>query len=59
MTHGRILVQRRCSRQIIYAVNNQMIDSLCAFLANAGGEMTGVPPGALNAVQPGDIVNQR
>ena len=37
MTQGRVLVQRRASRQIIYAVNGAMIDSLCDFLGSAGG----------------------
>jgi ArsR family transcriptional regulator, arsenate/arsenite/antimonite-responsive transcriptional repressor len=38
MIHGRVLVQRRCSRQIIYAVNHEIMDALCKFLR--------VPPGA-------------
>ncbi len=36
MTQGKVLVQRRSSRQIIYAVNNEVINSLCNFLANQG-----------------------
>ena len=59
MTQGRILVQRRCSRQIIYAVNNQLMDSLCHFLANAGDEMISVPSIVLADRQTSDIVEQR
>jgi ArsR family transcriptional regulator, arsenate/arsenite/antimonite-responsive transcriptional repressor len=44
MTQGKVLVQRRASRQIIYAVNGQMIDSLCDFLANPGGEVIQLSP---------------
>ncbi|MDR3533125.1 MAG: transcriptional regulator [Rhodopila sp.] len=59
MTQGRVLVQRRSSRQIIYAVNNEIIDALCDFLANAGGQMIRLPPAALSARQSGDIIGER
>jgi ArsR family transcriptional regulator, arsenate/arsenite/antimonite-responsive transcriptional repressor len=44
MTQGKVLLQRRASRQIIYAVNGQMIDQLCGFLANPGGEIIQLSP---------------
>jgi hypothetical protein len=59
MTHSRILVQRRASRQIIYAINGCFIDSLCDFLASAGGDIIRVPPSALPTHQAGDIPDER
>jgi ArsR family transcriptional regulator len=50
MTQGKVLVQRRSSRQIIYAVNDQIIDSLCDFLANPGDETIRLSP--VGATQP-------
>jgi ArsR family transcriptional regulator len=44
MTQGRVLVQRRSSRQIIYAVNGEIIDALCDLLANPSGEEVPLPP---------------
>jgi ArsR family transcriptional regulator, arsenate/arsenite/antimonite-responsive transcriptional repressor len=43
MIHGRVLVQRRSSRLIIYAVNGEIMASLRDFLANAGATSS---PGA-------------
>jgi len=34
MTRAKVLVQRRSSRQIIYAANNEIMNSLCMFLEN-------------------------
>jgi DNA-binding transcriptional ArsR family regulator len=59
MTQARVLLQRRSSRQIIYAVNNEMIDALCDFLAHVGGEMIRLPPTVLSAHQAGDIIDER
>jgi ArsR family transcriptional regulator len=59
MTNGRILVQRRASRQIIYAINGGFIDSLCDFLTSAGGDIIHVPPAALPPYQAGDIADKR
>ncbi|MEA2740970.1 MAG: ArsR family transcriptional regulator, arsenate/arsenite/antimonite-responsive transcriptional [Acetobacteraceae bacterium] len=50
MTQGKILVQRRSSRQMIYAVNGEIIDSLCDFLANPTGETIRMPP--FRVIQP-------
>jgi ArsR family transcriptional regulator len=59
MIQGRILVQRRSSRQIIYAVNGRVIDSLCDFLSNAGGEIIRVPPTGLGIQQAADVIDER
>jgi ArsR family transcriptional regulator, arsenate/arsenite/antimonite-responsive transcriptional repressor len=59
MIQGGVLVQRRSSRQIIYAVNDELIDSLCDFLTNAGGGMMGVPPPVLVDCQPDNILSKR
>jgi ArsR family transcriptional regulator, arsenate/arsenite/antimonite-responsive transcriptional repressor len=37
MTHGRVLVQRRFSRQVIYAINEDVVGSLFHVLS---GEIT-------------------
>jgi DNA-binding transcriptional ArsR family regulator len=58
MTHGRILVQRRSGRQMKYAVNNDTIRSLCAFLATARGCVHGEPAPALPDCQPGNILGE-
>jgi ArsR family transcriptional regulator len=57
MTQGRILVQRRSSRQIIYAVNNETIVALWDFLA--GRELIQLAPAMLPVRQLGDIVSER
>ena len=57
MIHGRVLVQRRCSRQIIYAVNYEIMDALCKFLG--GAELIHLPSSALSVRQAGDIVSER
>lgn len=54
MTQGRVLIQRRSSRHIIYAVNNEVVDSLCEFLVR--GVMIQIVPGSLAAGQSGDIL---
>lgn len=59
MTHGGVLVQRRSSRQIIYAVNSKIIDSLRDFLANPGVEVNCLAPAALPDRQAGDILGER
>ena len=59
MIEGRILVQRRSSRQIIYAVNSGIIESLRIFLENAGHELNGPAPNGLLARQTGDVFDQR
>jgi len=50
MTQSKVLVQRRSSRQIIYAVNDQLISALCHFLANPEGEM--IQSSTVHAIQP-------
>jgi ArsR family transcriptional regulator, arsenate/arsenite/antimonite-responsive transcriptional repressor len=57
MTHGRVLIQRRSSRHVIYAVNNEVVDALCDFLV--GGVIIQIVPGSLAAGQAGDIVGER
>jgi ArsR family transcriptional regulator, arsenate/arsenite/antimonite-responsive transcriptional repressor len=58
MIQGGVLVQRRSSRQIIYAVNDELIDSLCDFLASAGGDMIRLPVSALASCQSGNILGK-
>src|SRR5271168_3872013 len=41
MTHGRVLVQRRFSRQIIYAINEEVVGLLFSFLS-PGGRSSGL-----------------
>ncbi|MGD0104706.1 MAG: helix-turn-helix domain-containing protein [Rhodopila sp.] len=59
MVQGGVLVQRRSSRQIIYAVNDETIESLCDFLSNAGGAIIRLPASALPDCQAGDILGER
>lgn len=54
MAQGRVLVQRRSSRHIIYAVNYEVVDALCEFLVR--GVIIQIVPGSLAAGQSGDIV---
>ena len=56
MTQGRVLIQRRSSRHIIYAVNNEVVDALCDFLL--AGVMVQIVPGSLAAGQAGDVVGE-
>jgi DNA-binding transcriptional ArsR family regulator len=37
MTQVGLLVEHRSTRQVIYAVNKEVMDALCAFLATGGG----------------------
>jgi ArsR family transcriptional regulator len=57
MIHGRVLVQRRCSRQIIYAVNYEIMDALCKILG--GGDLIQRPSSALSVRQAGDVFGER
>jgi ArsR family transcriptional regulator len=57
MAHGRVLVQRRSSRQIIYAVNDEIIEALWSFLG--AGELIQLSPAALAVRQAGDIFSER
>jgi ArsR family transcriptional regulator len=57
MTLGRVLVQRRSSRHIIYAVDHEIMGALRDFLA--GSDSIQLPPGALIAGQSSDIVGDR
>lgn len=58
MTQGRVLVQRRSSRQVIYAVNHEVMTALRDFLAD--GDLIQLSAGALSvAGQPGDIIGER
>ena len=57
MIHGRVLVQRRCSRQIIYAVNYEIMEALCKFLG--GGDLIQLPSSSLSVQQAGDVFGER
>jgi ArsR family transcriptional regulator, arsenate/arsenite/antimonite-responsive transcriptional repressor len=57
MIHGRVLVQRRCSRQIIYAVNYEIMDALCNFLR--GSEWIQLPSSAPSVRLASDIFGER
>jgi len=59
MIHGRILVQRRSSRQLIYAVNHEITAALSSFLLNAGGDLIRLAPEVLGADQSDDVANER
>ena len=54
MTHGRVLVQRRFSRQIIYAVNQEAVPALFGFLT--GKDLLPPPSAALPVHQAGDVI---
>jgi DNA-binding transcriptional ArsR family regulator len=56
MTNGRVLVQRRFSRQVIYAINEEVVTVLFRFLT---GENP-LPPQAatLTVRQDGDVIRQ-
>jgi ArsR family transcriptional regulator len=56
LTQGGILVRRRSSRQIIYAVNSEVIAVLCHLLANPGEQS---PHLALSGGEPGDVTGER
>jgi ArsR family transcriptional regulator, arsenate/arsenite/antimonite-responsive transcriptional repressor len=55
MTQARILVQRRSSRRIIYSVNNEVISSLCAFLATPAIPLAAVAP---STAPSGEVVSE-
>lgn len=57
MIQGHVLLQRRCSRQIIYMINDDVTDALHAFLS--GKEMIPAVPIALGHREAGDIVRER
>jgi len=57
MIQGHVLLQRRCSRQIIYMINDDVTDALRAFLS--GREMIPTVPIALGHREAGDIVRER
>jgi DNA-binding transcriptional ArsR family regulator len=59
MTVAGVLVQRRSSRQIIYAVNSQVMNALCDFLTKAEHETVRLPIAALPARQMSDIIGER
>ena len=59
MTHSRVLVQRRSSRQIIYAVDHEIINGLSNFLINAGGDLIRLAPIVLVGHQSDDIADER
>jgi ArsR family transcriptional regulator len=59
MIQAQILVQRRSRRQIIYAVNNDFLLSLCDFLANPVEPMIQLSAAALASGQLGDITGER
>jgi len=54
MTHGRVLVQRRFSRQVIYAINQEIIALLFGFLT--GEDMLPPPSAALPVSEVGDVI---
>jgi ArsR family transcriptional regulator len=54
LTHGKVLLQRRSSRQIIYAVNNGAIDRLWDFLNQDDG--LPIPGASLSAGEACNIV---
>jgi ArsR family transcriptional regulator, arsenate/arsenite/antimonite-responsive transcriptional repressor len=58
MTQAGILVQRRSSRRIIYSANNEVIASLCAFLAISAGSAIQTPETELSSAPSGDIVSE-
>jgi DNA-binding transcriptional ArsR family regulator len=56
MTHAGILTQRRFSRQIIYAVNQDTMEELCSFLLSHE-PVSSIPAATiLSAGEAGDIV---
>lgn len=58
MTQAGVLVQRRSSRNILYAVNGELIGALRAFLASGGDQMIHVPS-VPSSGQAGDILGKR
>jgi ArsR family transcriptional regulator, arsenate/arsenite/antimonite-responsive transcriptional repressor len=57
MTHGRVLVQRRFIRQVIYAINEEVVALLFGFLT--GEDMHRPPAVALSVRKAGDVVGDR
>jgi ArsR family transcriptional regulator len=57
MTQGRVLIQRRFSRQVIYAINEDVVASLFGFLT--GEDMHRPAPATLSVRKAGDVVGNR
>ena len=57
MIQGRVLLQRRCSRQVIYMINDNITDALRAFLI--GSAVIPNVPVASGQREAGDIVGER
>ena len=57
MKHGRVLVQRRSSQQIIYAINQEAAAALFGFLSGEG--LHPPPSAALPVRQAGDVIANR
>jgi DNA-binding transcriptional ArsR family regulator len=55
MTHGRVLVQRRFSRQVIYAINEEIVALLFGFLA--GEDELPSKAAALTVRHGGDVIS--
>jgi ArsR family transcriptional regulator, arsenate/arsenite/antimonite-responsive transcriptional repressor len=56
MTRAGVLQQRRCSRHIIYAVNEGVMSELRDFLALSGQGIVRLPSAIESAEQPSDII---
>ena len=57
MTQAGILMQRRSSRRIIYAVNSEVVEDLCDFLASHSlGQVIPTPATVLSAERADDVV---
>jgi DNA-binding transcriptional ArsR family regulator len=59
LTQCGILVQRRSSRQIIYAVNSEVIAALCHVLAKSGGAKNAFSGPALAGAESGNVIGER
>jgi len=57
MTHGRVLVQRRFSRQVIYAINEEVVALLFGFITNEATLQR--PADVLSVRQTDDVVSDR
>jgi len=57
LTQAGVLVQRRSSRNIIYAVNSDLVDALCVFLSTSGGQVIRLPPAVASPEEAHDIVS--
>ena len=56
MTQAGVLMQRRRSRQILYAVNDEVVGELCRFLSSAGIDQRLLPTAPLPVREAGDIL---